>query len=176
MHNLSRDLVAEKGSGSPGGDSTGPMLPLPSILESRPSSGPYDHVSSSAPYSGLAGNISGPRRNTLQQERNLGSGLGMQIAHTQLSRGLSDASLGGPISPRSMNTRTIHDDETSNYGDEPYHDVPIYGETRHVPQVYPGSLQAPFLSEPGMTDEELSRLEEEERRIDAAIAEAERRR
>lgn len=55
---------------------------------------------------------------------------------------------------------------------EPYHDVPRYGDARHAAQI----LQAPFLSEPGMTDEELSRLEEEERAIDAAIAEAERRR
>jgi len=36
---------------------------------------------------------------------------------------------------------------------------------------------SPFLSvEPGMSDEEMRRLEEEERRIDAAIAEAERER
>tara|TARA_R110002060_G_scaffold40015_4_gene51262 strand:- start:118 stop:228 length:111 start_codon:yes stop_codon:yes gene_type:complete len=36
-------------------------------------------------------------------------------------------------------------------------------------------MQSPFLSEEGMTPEEVARLEEEERRIDAAIAEAERR-
>lgn len=137
------------------------VLETHSILESRPSSGPYDHLALSAPYKGPAG-----KRSTMQ-------------AHTELARGLSDASMGGPISPRSMNTTRRQDsDETSHYGDlnEPYHDEPIYGDARHVPQVYQ-PLQAPFLgSEPGMTAEELSRLEEEERRIDAAIAEAERRR
>jgi hypothetical protein len=160
---MSRDLGTEKSSPSA---STGTMLP--SILESRPSSGPYEHLEASAPYNGPAG-----KRSTLQ-------------AHNELSRGLNDASLGGLISPRSTRTqarereRERDIDETSNYGDvpEPYSDVPIYGDARHVPQVsmYQGGVQAPFLHEPGMTDEELSRLEEEERRIDAAIAEAERRR
>lgn len=42
-----------------------------------------------------------------------------------------------------------------------------------VPKVSKGTLQAPFLSEPGMSPEEVARLEEEERRIDEAIAEAE---
>jgi hypothetical protein len=61
---------------------------------------------------------------------------------------------------------------------EEYHDVPIYGDARHTPTVYQShpSLQAPFLSEEGMSEEEIARLEEEERRIDAAIAEAEERR
>ncbi|TGO13894.1 hypothetical protein BTUL_0061g00110 [Botrytis tulipae] len=45
-----------------------------------------------------------------------------------------------------------------------------------VPKVYKGALQAPFLSEPGMSAEEVARLEEEERRIDEAIAEAEEER
>lgn len=87
-----------------------------------------------------------------------------------VSRGLSttsDTTSSGLQSPRSGN------------GFEEYHDVPVYGDARHVPQVFPGnssSLQAPFLhSEEGMTPEEVARLEEEERRIDAAIAEAERR-
>jgi hypothetical protein len=60
---------------------------------------------------------------------------------------------------------------------EEYHDVPIYGDARHTPTVYeshPSLLQAPFLSEEGMSAEEIARLEEEERRIDAAIEEAER--
>lgn len=55
----------------------------------------------------------------------------------------------------------------------------MYGDARHIPQVYSGAatlqIPAPFLSEPGMTDEELTRLEDEERRIDEAILEAERR-
>ncbi|TGO86646.1 hypothetical protein BPOR_0287g00100 [Botrytis porri] len=45
-----------------------------------------------------------------------------------------------------------------------------------APKVYKGALQAPFLSEPGMSAEEVARLEEEERRIDEAIAEAEEER
>ncbi|KAF7958927.1 hypothetical protein EAE96_002453 [Botrytis aclada] len=45
-----------------------------------------------------------------------------------------------------------------------------------VPKVYKGALQVPFLSEPGMSAEEVARLEEEERRIDEAIAEAEEER
>jgi hypothetical protein len=35
-------------------------------------------------------------------------------------------------------------------------------------------VKAPFLTEEGMSAEDVARLEEEERRIDAAIAEAER--
>ncbi|ESZ98910.1 hypothetical protein SBOR_0768 [Sclerotinia borealis F-4128] len=45
-----------------------------------------------------------------------------------------------------------------------------------IPKVYQGTLQAPFLSEPGMSPEEVATLEEEERRIDEAIAEAEEER
>jgi hypothetical protein len=72
-----------------------------------------------------------------------------------------------PLSPRST-TRSV-----SAYS-VPYSDNPTYGDvSRHTPQVYESPSQTPFLSEPGMSAEELSRLEEEERRIDAAIAEAE---
>ena len=41
-----------------------------------------------------------------------------------------------------------------------------------------GAVSGPthHLREPGMSDEEVARLEEEERRLDEAIAEAERRR
>ncbi|KAI9053452.1 hypothetical protein LZ554_002410 [Drepanopeziza brunnea f. sp. 'monogermtubi'] len=65
-------------------------------------------------------------------------------------------------------------------GFEQYHDIPItYGDARHSPQVVPenlNSVRAPFLhSEEGLSAEEMERLEDEERRIDAAIAEAERR-
>jgi hypothetical protein len=63
-------------------------------------------------------------------------------------------------------------------GDEfaEYHNAPIYGDARHRPTVYKSypSLQAPFLTDENMSPEEIERLEEEERRIDAAIAEAER--
>lgn len=54
--------------------------------------------------------------------------------------------------------------------------MPTYGDTRHTPRVYESASQTPFLSEPGMSEEELTRLEDEERRIDAAIAAAEGRR
>jgi len=57
--------------------------------------------------------------------------------------------------------------------------MPVYGDVRQSPKVYSSGeravgVKAPFLSEEGMTPEEVARLEEEERRIDAAIAEAER--
>ncbi|KAJ5032465.1 uncharacterized protein L3040_009069 [Drepanopeziza brunnea f. sp. 'multigermtubi'] len=66
------------------------------------------------------------------------------------------------------------------HGFEQYHDIPItYGDARHSPQVFPENLnlvRAPFLySQEGLSAEEMERLEDEERRIDAAIAEAERR-
>ena len=53
--------------------------------------------------------------------------------------------------------------------------MPIYGDARHTPTVYEShpSLQAPFLSDEGMSVEEIARLVEEERRIDAVIAAAE---
>lgn len=142
---------------------------LGSILETRPSSGPYDHLSTSAPYNGPVGpgRLSPLPQQTLLPQRHPTSAT-VNTMHTEvsnISRGLSDAS--GPMSPRS----TVRGDF-----EEPYHDVPIYGDARHIPQVYQGNMQAPFLSEPGMTDEELTRLEEEERRIDAAILEAEGRR
>jgi hypothetical protein len=142
---------------------------LASILETRPSSGPYDHLSASAPYNGPAGPGGlAPRRNPTSATTNTINTVNtVNTVNTNISRGMSDAS--GPISPRS----TVRGDTDF---EEPYHDMPIYGDARHMPQVFPGALQAPFLTEPGMTDEELTRLEEEERRIDAAIAEAERRR
>jgi len=153
---------------------------LGSILETRPSSGPYDHVQSSAPYSGPLG----PHRRTLSSQ------LAVAPAPATLSRGPSDASIQTPVSPstipgndaRSLNRRSIDARSVSIY-DEPYQDIPLYGDARHMPQVYnsqnlPFLSQSPtpFLSEPGMSQEEIERLEEEERRIDAAIAEAERRR
>jgi hypothetical protein len=66
-------------------------------------------------------------------------------------------------------------DEYEEYRDQP---MPVYGDARHSPRVYSTEerqgVQAPFLTEEGMSAEEVARLEEEERRIDAAIAEAER--
>jgi hypothetical protein len=149
LHSGSRDL---------GGEKEGSIGILGSILETRPSSGPYDHLSSSAPYTGPAGNV--------RRQPTVGT------MNTSLSRAISNVS--GPVSPRS--TARGAEAEFEEPYHQPYQDVPVYGETRHTPQLYQGALQAPFLSEPGMSDEELSRLEEEERRIDAAIAEAEGRR
>lgn len=161
IHNGSRDLIGEKM------ESEGPMLG--SILETRPSLSPFSHLSTSAPYNGPVGpgRLSPLPQQSLIPQRHPTSAT-VNTMHTEvsnISRGLSDAS--GPMSSRS----TVRGDF-----EEPYHDVPIYGDARHVPQIYQGTLQAPFLSEPGMTDEELTRLEEEERRIDAAILEAEGRR
>ena len=55
--------------------------------------------------------------------------------------------------------------------------MPIYGDARHTPTLYessPSFMQTPFLHDAeGMSEAEIARLEEEERRIDAAIAAAE---
>ncbi len=62
---------------------------------------------------------------------------------------------------------------------EEYRDVPaipIFGDARRSPQIFEGRVPTPFLSEEGMSAEEIARFEEEERRIDLAIAEAEERR
>lgn len=143
---------------------------LASILETRPSSGPYDHLASEAPYSGPVG-----KRTTLQTDASLSANaaVGSSGLTRELTRGVSDASA-APVSPRSTRRRDVdgHSSYSGEAEHEPYRDTPHYGDVR---QPYPG-VQAPFLSEPGMTDEELSRLEEEERAIDEAIAEAERRR
>jgi hypothetical protein len=82
--------------------------------------------------------------------------------------------ISGPASPRSLTVSTPPD-EYEEYRDQP---MPVYGDARHSPRVYSTEerqgVKAPFLSEEGMSAEEVARLEEEERRIDAAIAEAER--
>ncbi|KAG9246812.1 hypothetical protein BJ878DRAFT_539893 [Calycina marina] len=148
---------------------------LPSMLNSHPSLGPYDHVSSSAPYQGTLG----PHRKTNSAQ------LSVTPATPQsstLQHGASDASALSECTPVSPNTigawslgrRSVDARSLSMY-EEPYSDMPGYGECRYVPQVYNHS-PTPYLNEPGMTEEDIHRLEEEERRIDAAIAEAERRR
>ena len=82
--------------------------------------------------------------------------------------------ISGLASPRSITVSTPPD-EYEEYRDQP---MPVYGDARHSPRVYSTEegqgVQAPFLTEEGMSAEEVARLEEEERRIDAAIAEAER--
>jgi hypothetical protein len=82
--------------------------------------------------------------------------------------------ISGPASPRSLAVSTPPD-EYEEYRDQP---MPVYGDARHSPRVFSAGgrqgVKAPFLTEDGMSAEEVARLEEEERRIDAAIAEAER--
>jgi hypothetical protein len=81
------------------------------------------------------------------------------------------------VSPRSVSIpASTPSEDFDEYHDTP---MPVYGDARHSPRVYNSEergvgVKAPFLSEEGMTPEEVARLEEEERRIDAAIAEAER--
>jgi len=180
-HHGSRDIIAEKelstlSTSAASGGMFGSMMGD----STRPES--YDHLSASAPYNGPAGPggvaRSSPRstptpipiQRTNPIPQRTPTVATQTTVNTNISRGFSDAT--------NRTRERGYSDATSRGGvfSEPYSDVPIYGETRHSPQVYQGTLQAPFLSEPGMTDEELVRLEEEERRIDAAIAEAERRR
>ena len=112
---------------------------------------PYDSLPA-APYSGDAASV--PRRKPTNA--------------SAVSR------VSGPASPRSLTVSTPPD-EYEEYRDQP---MPVYGDARHSPRVYSTEerqgVKAPFLSEEGMSAEEVTRLEEEERRIDAAIAEAER--
>jgi hypothetical protein len=174
MNTESRDLITEsekdRTRGLPMASITEPQsnsLSSDSLMES-PLEGPslpqnprhsYDSLNASAPYSGAA--AVPPRR------RDPPAPIASNNRVSMLSRGVSNATT-IPVSPRTMQ------DGEDNEFEEPYHDEPIYGDARHVPQVYQGSLPAPFLSEPGMSEAEIMRLEEEERRIDAAIAEAER--
>lgn len=168
----SRDLVNEKIFPLTLASIIETPLPRP-VLPQNPRHS-YDSLNASAPYSGLAAappkrkqasppppvtqHVQPPSQHLLSRELSDASG--------PLMRGLSDAS--GPISPRS----TVRSEGREF---EEYHDVPIYGDARHTPTVYQShpSLQAPFLSEEGMSAEEIARLEDEERRIDAAIAAAE---
>lgn len=156
MHtdSFSRNLITEKEDPTASAAAT-PIDETALPIQRHSALATYEPVPS-APYAGAAAAV--PRRKPTAAT----------MAST-VSRGLSTTSgtsSSGARSPR------------SGEGFEQYHDVPIYGDARHVPQVFPGntrSMQSPFLSEEGMTPEEVARLEEEERRIDAAIAEAERR-
>jgi hypothetical protein len=168
MHSdsFSRNLIAEKDelNSSPlsAPSPTDSSLPIQrhsalSLYEPLPS----------APYSGVAATAPSaiPRRKPTTA-----------AMASAVSRGLSSASNGSGLSPRSVTTTN----GTPSHEFEEYHDVPIYGDARHVPQLntFSGALhsQAPFLGEESMTAEEAARLEEEERRIDAAIEAAERER
>jgi len=168
MHadSFSRNLIAEKEelNSSP---LSGPSPVDHSLPIQRHSAlSPYEPLPS-APYSGAAATAPSaiPRRKPTTAT----------MAST-VFRGISNASTGSVLSPRSAATTG----GTPGHEFEEYHDVPIYGDARHVPQLntFSGAShsQAPFLSEEGMTVEEAARLEEEERRIDAAIEAAERER
>ena len=156
MHtdSFSRNLITEKEDPTNSAAAT-PIDETALPIQRHSALATYEPVPS-APYAGAAAAV--PRRKPTAATMT-----------STVSRGLSTTSgtsSSGARSPR------------SGEGFEQYHDVPIYGDARHVPQVFPGntrSMQSPFLSEEGMTPEEVARLEEEERRIDAAIAEAERR-
>ncbi|KAL2072493.1 hypothetical protein VTL71DRAFT_11836 [Oculimacula yallundae] len=164
MHtdSFSRNLITEKADSTASAAATPIDEPALLPMQRHSALSPYSPLPS-LPYTGAAATI--PRRKPTAAT----------MAST-VSRGLSTTSettSSGARSPRSG------DDSF-----EQYHDVvPIYGDARHVPQVFVGSsgteaargVQSPFLEEEGMTPEEVARLEEEERRIDAAIAEAERR-
>jgi hypothetical protein len=142
---------------------------------------PYDSIPSQ-PYNGTAASI--PRRKATLSTATANSipppaAPSEAIAATiPISREVSAASSHLPPS-RSIST-TRSPTQPHNY--EQYHDVPPYGHAS--PQVYQGGLQAPFLSETdserggsvALSDRDHTRLteEEEERRIDAAIAESER--
>jgi hypothetical protein len=168
MHadSFSRNLIAEKEelNSSP---LSGPSLVDHSLPIQRHSAlSPYDPLPS-APYSGAAATAP----SAIPQRKPTTATMASTVF-----RGISNASTGSVLSPRSATTAG----DTPGHEFEEYHDVPIYGDARHVPQLntFSGAShsQAPFLGEEGMTAEEAARLEEEERRIDAAIEAAERQR
>jgi hypothetical protein len=181
--------------------STIPSVPMLSFLETRPSSGPFDHLELSEPYSGPAAPMQrsrppssavpgarGPSNtNSTLSTSNSTSALLPPSSITGLIAAAATATANSPTPPQSPDSPVVADHmstisaplsprstlrSVSTYS-VPYTDVPSYGEARHTPQLYESPSQTPFLSEPGMSAEELSRLEEEERRIDEAIAEAE---
>ena len=144
----------------------------------------YDSISASAPYAGRAAAVPNPighsSQNSQSQDQphpphhlslfshsnySTSRASGLSDTSGPLTRGFSNAS--PPLSPRTVSTvRSDREDFES------YHDMPIYGDARRTPTVYdthPSLVQV----EEGMSAEEIARLEEEERRIDAAIAAAE---
>ncbi|KAJ8069645.1 hypothetical protein OCU04_000078 [Sclerotinia nivalis] len=195
-NNDSRDLsVAEKLNLTDRIDTNTPLTSHGAVM-------PYDHDDDlPAPGSAFTANTPvpiSPRRsqvaNTLRSD--VGS-MGISIA-SGISRPVSP--LGGNNEGITISRENSHErlDGRSIFDQEPYTDningasaasaasgalgAIIAGQTRtqssnlDIPKVYKGTLQAPFLSEPGMSAEEVATLEEEERRIDEAIAEAEEER
>ncbi|RDL36696.1 uncharacterized protein BP5553_06048 [Venustampulla echinocandica] len=182
----SRDLITEKEISA--GSFDAPVAAFsnssPTSHVRHPSLSPYE-TAPSRPYSGSAAAI--PRRspttNVFSDAVTGASAAAVGVAAaptTTVSREVSNAS-SAIISPRSTAASP-----TGNPHFEEYHDVPVYGDARHSPQVHAGasgSQQAQHLSESGdhsnystLSADEAARLreEEEERKIDAAIAEADR--
>ncbi|KAF7928415.1 uncharacterized protein EAE98_005471 [Botrytis deweyae] len=136
-----------------------------------------------------------PRRsqaaNTLRSEAigsravSIASGISRPVSPVNSSAGNNIVDLSRENSRERIGDRSIFDQEpyTDNVGAGANSGAVGMNGDRNgsrtnldVPKVYKGALQAPFLSEPGMSAEEVARLEEEERRIDEAIAEAEEER
>ncbi|TGO31341.1 hypothetical protein BPAE_0001g02410 [Botrytis paeoniae] len=136
-----------------------------------------------------------PRRsqaaNTLRSEAigsravSIASGISRPVSPVNSGAGNNIVGLGRENSRERIGDRSIFDQEpyTDNIGASASSGTVGMNGDRNgsrtnldVPKVYKGALQAPFLSEPGMSAEEVARLEEEERRIDEAIAEAEEER
>ena len=162
VSNGSRDLL--QGVHTEKDAAPAPML---NFLETRPASG-FDHLFLSAPYAGPAAPTAPTVATAATASTSLTAPLVRQATVSTIHSERSVSAYSGPVSPRS----TVR----SGAFEEPYQDMPTYGDTRHTPRVYESASQTPFLSEPGMSEEELTRLEDEERRIDAAIAAAEGRR
>ncbi|KAG4028484.1 hypothetical protein MFRU_021g00740 [Monilinia fructicola] len=163
--------------------------------------GRYDHEDDPtadlpAPGSAFTANtpvpINAPRSQAANALRNDGNGMeNRAVSMTSgVSRPVSPVN-GGAVGDNRESSREISRERIGEriMFEEPYTDdidEAGYGAvnegrnesrmTLEVPKVYKGTLQAPFLSEPGMSPEEVARLEEEERRIDEAIAEADEER
>ncbi|CAD6441444.1 1aae3a31-f294-466b-a893-089b6eae6bf4 [Sclerotinia trifoliorum] len=192
-NNESRDLsIAEKLNLTDRTDTNTPLTSHGAVT-------PYDNDDDlPAPGSAFTANTPvpiSPRRsqlaNTLRSD--VGS-VGISIT-SGISRPVSP--LGGNNEGITISRENRHErlDERSIFDEEPYTDningasavsdtpgaivaaqIRSQGSNLDAPKVYKGTLQAPFLSEPGMSAEEVAREEEEERRIDEAIAEAEEER
>ncbi|KAB8302053.1 hypothetical protein EYC80_005505 [Monilinia laxa] len=201
QNNDSRELfVAEKLGLT---DRTDTNTPLTSRGAGVGVGGRYDHEANStadlpAPGSAFTANTLvpiNPQRsqaaNTLRSDGNGIENRAVSMA-SEVSRPVSpvnEVAVGGNTRELSREISRERIGERSIFDQEPYTDgidgagqgtVNVGGNesrmTLEVPKVYKGTLQAPFLSEPGMSPEEVARLEEEERRIDEAIAEADEER
>ncbi|EPE28043.1 hypothetical protein GLAREA_04834 [Glarea lozoyensis ATCC 20868] len=186
----SRDLITEK-------EITPTSYQIPNLNFASPGSpasetrhlsvlSPYDPVSQ--PYTGSAASI--PRRKPTLSTASASAVGATAIPHEPVAATIPISREVSRASSHIPSTRSIGATEPSpppqNY--EQYHDVPQYShgspQGHGSPQVFQGGLQAPYLSETdserggsvALTEADHARLaeEEEERRIDAAIAESER--